>query len=176
LTAISRKCCEKGRFGCKTSAGRSKGRDAPVLPPTDYLAIHHRLRDLWLHAPEVFRVLKPADQWHLHAYFQPAYDLADTELRQYRTEITKRQPHLPRQAGHALSKLQDRLSSAQFRTIAPVGKPARGLTSWKQIKTSSVVNPDLDAQALFNVLMDIAEGNDDTDGPLAMDEDDLLSV
>jgi hypothetical protein len=137
----------------------------PRLTDHHYLTICHRLRALLLTTPDVFAFVTALEQWKLHDYFQPAQDLTDAQRLVHRREISARWPTLPQQAGRALAKLDEASTTwAMLRLHAPV--PAASLTKGHgPIKVQGVVQPEVDAEALLRVLLDIANQPDDLEPP-----------
>lgn len=55
---------------------------------------------------QLMGVLKPNQQWDVHAFFQPTKALTDQQLCAHRRQITEQQPSLPAKAGKLVSRLK----------------------------------------------------------------------
>lgn len=133
-----------------------------------YLLTCHRLRQLWLTAPDVFACVTALEQWRLHDYLKPAQALTDAERLVHRREISARWPTLPQQAGRALAKLDEAATAWAIRqahlpvaTAAGDGHRPLEMT----IEVQGLVQPEVDVEALLQVLLDVASQPDDLEPP-----------
>lgn len=131
----------------------------PRLTTLDYLRQRAALRDEWFaNNAYGFVVLSPTEQFVLHDYFEPTKDLSPVGLLAHRKEITARQPSLPQQAGRAFAHIRPFLQLA----IEPVAKrPTKQRSrTWtasnRSVRVLSLVNPQLEAKAFANIIMELA--------------------
>jgi Mg-chelatase subunit ChlI len=132
----------------------------PRLTNHTYQQAHHRLKRYWRHAQPVFGRLTPTDQWQLHDYFQPTKSLTESQLVEHRAEIAVRRPALPAQAGQALRKIDDAAAAWALtharRATTPVTITRRRTHQPSQVVVYGIVQPEVRAEDLLAVLLDIA--------------------
>lgn len=138
----------------------------PRLKKHHYVARHRWLRRLWLEHEARFGVLSPAEQWDVHAYYKPSYDLSESELLKHRRSITSERPTLPARASKVFKVLVD-----------PTADPSRAAMvqtseSGRRIRVTGVVRPEPDLEQLARALLMLAERlteqeHDDHRRPLA---------
>lgn len=71
----------------------------PRLNLTDYLARHQRLRNDWLEGAPLIRQLRNEQQWALHDYYFPTFELTNDALRRRRAAAARQDPGLSKRAG-----------------------------------------------------------------------------
>jgi hypothetical protein len=131
-----------------------------------YLHRHQVLGTYWTEFQQLFAVLPFDQQRDVHAYYQPAQDLSDTELLIYRRVITKEQPSLPAKASKAFAQLQrsymwanQRAEGHDTRLRKIIGEMVLKTTTTvngHRTEASAVVSPDFDTQRLAKILIDYA--------------------
>jgi hypothetical protein len=120
----------------------------PRLTNSDFIKAHHRLKQYWLELDaRPYSRLTALEQWQLHDYFQPTKRLSDSQLRRHRALATANRSALPQQAGRALTKIDAAAAAAYSRS-----DPGDVQT----VVAYGMVNPELDLQALADLLVDIA--------------------
>jgi|SRR5579871_6602408 len=120
----------------------------PRLNNERYYQRHCWLRQLWLNHERRFSVLRPSEQWDIHAYYRPSEKLTKKELIKHRRKVSKEHPALPHRASKAYMILAGRAPAHAPTTI----KTGRG----RRITASSVVNPQI-GKRLVRALIALAE-------------------
>ena len=133
-----------------------------------YYAEHLFLQVAWDNYDILYAALPIAQQWQVHAFFQPSKTLTYEELIKHRQAITKRQPSLPHQAGKAHFKMgriylaashyadgdKEKFLTSIKEIVFSLNRHKTG--SSKQTSVAAIARPEPAYKLLVKALMEIA--------------------
>lgn len=121
----------------------------------------------WEEFDQIYSLL-PVDQQHaLHRYYQPLSDHTIEQLKDYRANITKREPSLPARAGKCYAKLrrvyETGIEAAKGKQREPRRRskrstaPSPAVVGSRSITVRAVARPDPDLKKLALVLIEVGK-------------------
>lgn len=145
----------------------------PRLTNQQHITRHNELFKIWREHPESFRVLTPAEQQCLHAYYATAKRLTKRQLIEDRLHLDQEKPALGSRAGKAYAKLR-RFAPVVFDGVHALQRAA-DQTEPRQLSVSAVMRPQPNIEKLALAIRLLAEQlaeegagqQDDSDQPLA---------
>lgn len=106
----------------------------------------------------MFGRLSWADQQYLHAFFVPAKDLSDDELKAHRLRITAERLSLPHCAGRAVRALEQAREVLKAMALADqrMAKTRRKQQGVRSVQVHGVLRPEPDIAALKRLFIRLA--------------------
>ena len=140
----------------------------PRLTNKDYLARHAVLRTHWLKHQDLYAVVSVSLQWDIHPFYQPAKDLADSELIRHRATVTAEEPSLPNRASKAAQRLFEIYGLAKdaagddpeklTRLIRAAGQASTApAKAGHSVRVTTVATPEPDYERLASAVLALME-------------------
>jgi len=134
----------------------------PRLTNSQYLQQRKTLQMDWFQdGAWTFSSLESLDEMELHAYFAPTKDFTDEQAIAHRNDVSRQNPSLPQQAGHAYARALRYLGKRPVPQPSVKASKQRSGTKGGAIAIRTIRNPDPDIKGLAQYLVQLTRKVDE---------------